>query len=651
MLDEYELMDEKLISKYALDKYQSHSNEYPTYYKLISFGVMDLFEQNYHSFESISTHEIQYILFGELYLTSSEKDLPLNPLKIKCYIRQYYVECSKAQGSLWVMSSDNIWYQLTLPCHVNYEPFLHSIFTQPTLISIINQTTPSLVESQPNKLSFLSLSDYFIYDNSKNPINLLHWDTEQHPLLHVTGLIPLKSTSSFIRIHVHIISYEYRLNNSSDLSQEQGLWIETIDHVWIKLLENTPNTLYIEQSAWFLPGNIGLATFLSFDKPNKYYDEKILLLQDVIVTNFEGQISHFLLPNDLSKTSYMYSIQGKLNCRPHQLDLVKIRIYINDYLIDIGRKKNTIPILFYRSMNQIEMINVLFQIGSFSMSYLSVLSVLPMVTMLTTSSTTLSTSLTTSLSTSTTTTFTTLPITTSTISSSSSKKKHHSNLDPLSLLVKEYDWPTDDDSNDIWRKLTEFFVMDSNKKTYYNAFFDGNITDAYGRGQLIPQNTQLQPLKIQLYPELYSIDYGKAKYNDPNKGLWHQDFAGNWYKLLQPPAKEYEELGNEAFYKVNEFLKLYDSIVYQKQFVTIEKKNDFKICTKDIQTLYCTLHTLLQKQEKNKPSADELFSLTFIANHKTFVLENLTGFHEKKSKIFLTSIQKLTRKLLLLLDN
>lgn len=559
LVDDFVFLDEIENFQSILENYVFQSTIYREYYKIGSFGIIDVFEQNFKTPQSITPAgepTALYIIFGELLPreTLNEK------LKIKVIVQNYHFDINTAGQSkgLWAIGPDKVWYQLEHPCNSKYQQYFNPILLTPITKNIFP------IYHLGNKPS-VKMSLFSICDNSMNLVSLIEWDQSKCSSLILTGVLGIESSSELLRVRVNIKSYEYRLNSLSSTIIEKGLWVETTDNLWIHLI-GAPEPSYLNYFNAF-DKSLQLTQISPYEKPSKSYSEKIFPIKDFIVRNSKGESCDFILPNKIEE---MFSVQGKFHSK--NFPDISIKVYVNDYLVDVGKKEESTPKLYLRNIRE----KILYQ----------------------------------------------LCFPNSGVKGSS-----------LTSLLTEYDWPTDDNSDEVWRKLTDFFILDSVKKVYYNAFFEGNITDALGKGKLLPNpsHASMQPLKIQFYPEKYSIDYGKSP-NDPNKGLWHQDYTGNWYKLMAPPTFEYKELGEEAFYKVKEFLKLYDILIYNPDLVNMDPRN-LKVCTMDIQNIYF--------KSLNNPN---IFSLQFIAKHKKFVLDNLTGFNEKKSKVLFQSIQKLNCK-------
>ncbi len=194
-------------------------------------------------------------------------------------------------------------------------------------------------------------------------------------------------------------------------------------------------------------------------------------------------------------------------------------------------------------------------------------------------------------------------------------------------VITDYHWPSEDQQ--VWRRIKDYKLTDveGNDSTLLTQA-SLSILKAY----LIPPESfdYLEDLKVQVYVEGYSIDFGQS-IEDDNRGLWLRDNHENWYKVTPNALPEYEPLAKEGLVKTRKFLRLYETVVNSENpaFVEFDEKHQQYVCDYTIQDIY--------KLSNRK------FDLAFVSDNKKFVLDNIDNvIHKGKSRKFYNSLNVLT---------
>jgi hypothetical protein len=193
----------------------------------------------------------------------------------------------------------------------------------------------------------------------------------------------------------------------------------------------------------------------------------------------------------------------------------------------------------------------------------------------------------------------------------------------FNIILNDYDWPSEEGSIEIWRRIKDYSLKDSEGK-FTSLLFKTDNTIHTLTGNLLPSpeyaRENLPLLPIQLYSDGYSIDFGRS-IDDNARGLWMREIHSVWFKIIDPPATGYEEPGAAALLNTTKFLQFHDTLRYYKH-------NDGKNTSSDPSEGFCyvddeglficdySIKELYLKSNKN-------FDIKFVAENKEFVKSNL----------------------------
>jgi hypothetical protein len=198
----------------------------------------------------------------------------------------------------------------------------------------------------------------------------------------------------------------------------------------------------------------------------------------------------------------------------------------------------------------------------------------------------------------------------------------------FNIILNDYDWPSEEGSTEIWRRIQDYSLKDSEGKYTTLLFKDPERrTINTLTGSLLPSPeyaNELPLLPVQLYVDGYSIDFGRSV-DDSARGLWMSEIHQVWFKIIDPPSTGYEKLGTMAISHTTKFLQFHDTLKYYQSadrkdssaadsppvgFCYFDDEGSY-VCESSIKELYL-------KSNKN-------FDIKFVAENKEFIKDNLSN--------------------------
>lgn len=187
-------------------------------------------------------------------------------------------------------------------------------------------------------------------------------------------------------------------------------------------------------------------------------------------------------------------------------------------------------------------------------------------------------------------------------------------------LLARYDWPADS-KDEAWRHMTDFKVSSANSMcSMLDVVEDAaaSLKPFMITCSLISPHNNTAKLKVRLYPNRYSVDFGLTE-GDPNAGLWVcVDEGLQWYKVVPPALPEYATLAAMDLRRTSQVILLHDALVRVSDAICISLgKNGKKYCNFSLDEVWDMVHCLQAKKGKGT------FSLDAIREDGQFAMNNL----------------------------